>query len=183
MNTRTCPRCKCEIVYKTIGHRNDAEKHNRGCRKCQLLVYNFTPNTECRQCHVPLYRRPFTFKRTPQPFCSFSCKNKFYSGPKAFTWKGGRTETQKRQHLRQKELKLEKKERAIKIMGGKCKLCGYNKCVAALDFHHIDPSQKDSDLKHLLCKKWLYIEKEIKKCELLCSNCHRETHWKENHNE
>ena len=139
------------------------------------------PNTECRFCHTPLYRRPFTFKRTPNPFCSFSCKNKFYSGPKSFAWKGGTTAYQKRQHERQKELKNEKKQRAINLLGGKCEICGYDKCIAALDFHHIDPTKKDATLKELTVKRWVYIEKEIRKCKLLCSNCHRELHWKENH--
>jgi len=139
------------------------------------------PNTKCRLCRTTIYKRPFTFKRTPRPFCSFACKNKFYSGPKAFAWKGGKTLYQQRQHERQKELKIEKKQRAIKLMGGKCEVCRYNRCIACMDFHHKDPAQKDSDLKHLLCKKWEYIEREIQKCRLLCCRCHRELHWKENH--
>jgi hypothetical protein len=139
------------------------------------------PNTECHFCHTPLYRKPFALKRTPHPFCSVPCKNKFYSGPKSFAWKGGKSAYQKRQHERQKELKNEKKQRAIDLLGGKCETCGYNKCIAALDFHHIDPLQKDGTLKELTVKKWCYIEREIKKCKLLCSNCHRELHWKENH--
>ena len=139
------------------------------------------PNTTCDKCGKPIYRTPYRLRRTPHHFCSFVCKNKFYSGPKSFTWKGGKTAYQKRQHERQKELKIEKKRRAIALMGGKCEKCKYNRCIACMDFHHKDPTQKDSDLKHLLCKKWEYIEKEIQKCRLLCCRCHRELHWKENH--
>ena len=56
-----------------------------------------------------------------------------------------------------------------------CDRCGYNKCAAALEWHHPD-TNKDGDpsilLRHSLDK---YIE-EINKCELLCANCHREEH-------
>jgi hypothetical protein len=59
--------------------------------------------------------------------------------------------------------------------GGKCIRCGYDKCIKALEFHHIDPSKKDftisSDRFHLLD-----AVEESKKCILICSNCHKELH-------
>lgn len=66
----------------------------------------------------------------------------------------------------------------VEQKGGSCILCGYNKCTAALEFHHIDPDEKEFQIN----KRWgcsrETIQKEIDKCVLLCSNCHRETHWK-----
>lgn len=35
------------------------------------------------------------------------------------------------------------KIKAIEYKGGKCEICGYDKCVDALDFHHLDPSEKE----------------------------------------
>ena len=67
------------------------------------------------------------------------------------------------------------KEQAIAYLGGKCERCGYNRCNAALDFHHKDPSQKDFGIAakgHT--RSWDAIKKELDKCELVCSNCHRE---------
>jgi hypothetical protein len=32
------------------------------------------------------------------------------------------------------------KEKLIEYKGGKCQICGYNKCTSALEFHHLDPS-------------------------------------------
>jgi ribosomal protein L37E len=64
------------------------------------------------------------------------------------------------------------------IMGEECVICGYNKCRRALDFHHINPDEKDfriADLGHGSIK-WSKIEKELRKCVVLCSNCHREVH-------
>lgn len=66
------------------------------------------------------------------------------------------------------------KERAAAYLGGKCQGCGYDKCVAALDFHHRDPRQKDFEISSKM--SWEAIEQELPKVVLLCSNCHRETH-------
>ena len=59
--------------------------------------------------------------------------------------------------------------------GGKCIRCGYNKCIKALEFHHIDPSQKDFTISNDHFKLLDAIE-ESKKCILICSNCHKELH-------
>lgn len=63
----------------------------------------------------------------------------------------------------------------VEYKGGKCEICGYNKCLGALEFHHLDPSQKDYQPARM--GKFDEIsKKELDKCQLLCSNCHRETH-------
>jgi transcription elongation factor Elf1 len=68
-----------------------------------------------------------------------------------------------------------KKERLVKLFGGECVRCGYKKYVGALDFHHIDPTQKLFALSVKgLCYAWEVILKEAKKCQLLCKNCHAE---------
>lgn len=59
--------------------------------------------------------------------------------------------------------------------GGKCIRCGYNKCLKALEFHHIDQSKKDFTISNDHFKLADAIE-ESKKCILLCSNCHKEFH-------
>jgi predicted HNH restriction endonuclease len=73
-------------------------------------------------------------------------------------------------YKRRKELR----ERAIAYLGGKCRICGYNKCSSAFDFHHVDPLGKDFNIS--AGTSWERIERELQKCELLCSNCHREVH-------
>lgn len=64
------------------------------------------------------------------------------------------------------------------IMGAKCAICGYDKCHQACDFHHIDESLKNFTIGDsiAMCLDILLILEEIKKCVLLCSNCHREYH-------
>ena len=56
----------------------------------------------------------------------------------------------------------------------KCEKCGFSH-PAALDFHHIDPSQKDFGISLNRNNKEKVLE-EIKKCKVLCSNCHRIEH-------
>jgi predicted HNH restriction endonuclease len=60
-------------------------------------------------------------------------------------------------------------------MGRKCQLCGYNKCVRALHFHHIDPSLKEFNISSQN-SDWTKIQIELDKCILVCSNCHMEIH-------
>jgi hypothetical protein len=68
------------------------------------------------------------------------------------------------------------KKQAVEYLGGCCEKCGYSKCMAAMEFHHKDPTQKEFSIsKH----RGVGIEKikpELDKCMLLCANCHRETH-------
>lgn len=75
-----------------------------------------------------------------------------------------------------KRFKRYKKEQ-VEYKGGKCVRCGYDKSLAALEFHHIDPSLKDKDMAyHMQGRKIERCYKELDKCILLCSNCHKEEH-------
>jgi len=69
------------------------------------------------------------------------------------------------------------KELAVAYLGGACAVCGYNKCVAALEFHHRDPVAKDFSISSTgTTRSFDKIKVELDKCLLLCANCHREHH-------
>ena len=68
------------------------------------------------------------------------------------------------------------KKALVKYKGGKCKICGYNKCMRALEFHHLDPSKKDFHPSKCLTKSMSLLKEEADKCILVCSNCHAEIH-------
>ncbi len=73
--------------------------------------------------------------------------------------------------------RLKLKEKALLYKGGKCSKCGYDSCVGALEFHHIDPKSKIFNIsKDALAKPWEDVRKELDKCILVCANCHREIH-------
>lgn len=69
-----------------------------------------------------------------------------------------------------------KKQRLVRIMGGKCYCCGYNKCLKALEFHHLDPNNKDFSISENAYIAFDKAAEEVKKCVLVCANCHREIH-------
>lgn len=56
-----------------------------------------------------------------------------------------------------------------------CLDCGNYFPFMCMDFDHLDPENKDNNVGQLVSsgKSWNRIEREIKKCELVCSNCHR----------
>lgn len=61
--------------------------------------------------------------------------------------------------------------------GGQCSNCGYSRCLAALDFHHSSPNQKEFGISSRgLTTSIGKLREETKKCVLLCANCHREIH-------
>ena len=68
-----------------------------------------------------------------------------------------------------------KKIELVEYKGGKCEICGYNKSVNALQFHHKNPNDKDFTVsgKSLSFEK---LKKEVDKCVLVCANCHAEIH-------
>lgn len=69
------------------------------------------------------------------------------------------------------------KVKAVEYKGGKCERCGYNKCINALEFHHVDPSQKDFSFSGgYNIRAWSRIQPELDKCIMVCANCHRELH-------
>lgn len=56
---------------------------------------------------------------------------------------------------------------------GDCILCGYSKCLAVMDFHHIAPHEKEGLKAHWAFEK---NKEELDKCVLVCNRCHREIH-------
>ena len=72
--------------------------------------------------------------------------------------------------------RLEKKTAMFEYVGASCKLCGYDRCTDALDFHHLDPDKKDFSISKMGNMSLPKILKEIDKCIMVCANCHREIH-------
>src|SRR3954465_7169642 len=73
--------------------------------------------------------------------------------------------------------KRRRKVKAILVAeaGGRCGLCGYDRCVGALAFHHLDPAAKAFGLAEGgLARSLAQARSEAAKCILLCANCHAE---------
>ena len=90
-----------------------------------------------------------------------------------------RSYADRREYLIQAVRKRRKKirQKAIDYLGGQCSRCGYDRCGEALEFHHIESSEKDFGISNQgYTRSWKKVEEELKKCVLLCANCHREVH-------
>ena len=72
--------------------------------------------------------------------------------------------------------KTEKPIEAVDYLGGKCSICNYDKYIGALEFHHINPAEKDFTIAELKLSSFERIKNELDKCLLVCANCHREIH-------
>lgn len=67
------------------------------------------------------------------------------------------------------------KSAAVKLLGGKCCRCGWSGHIAGFDFHHKDGG-KDFQIGSSTNRSWSFVQRELKKCELLCAICHRIEH-------
>jgi len=63
----------------------------------------------------------------------------------------------------------------VEEAGGGCALCGYDRCVSALSFHHLEPATKSFELSRRgVTRSIERARAEARKCVLLCANCHAE---------
>jgi hypothetical protein len=94
-------------------------------------------------------------------FCSLACKNKHHQSYEAQRGRG-----------------LARKLDLVRTAGGQCTICGYNRNLAALAFHHTDSEEKDFklDMRSLSNRTLKSVLAELDKCILVCHNCHAELH-------
>lgn len=97
----------------------------------------------------------------------------------------GQKKVERSTHVK-RATRMDIKVELIKRAGGKCYLCGYNRSLAALQFHHRERGEKTTGVSMLLDRYYvandgyakqrllILLEQEIKKCSLLCANCHVE---------
>jgi hypothetical protein len=63
----------------------------------------------------------------------------------------------------------------VEEAGSRCALCGYDRCQAALEFHHLDPASKSFGIAGKGFTRSIdELRAEASKCVLLCANCHAE---------
>jgi hypothetical protein len=88
--------------------------------------------------------------------------------------------TNKAQYLQWERERKRRLTTFIRSLKTKCSCCSETH-PAALDFHHLDPTKKEGDLRKALVRGWSEkrILIELAKCIVLCANCHRKLHWQQ----
>lgn len=71
----------------------------------------------------------------------------------------------------------EKKKALLNELNTKCYICGYNKSFCSIDFHHINPDEKEMEISGMWHMPIERIRLELQKCVPLCRNCHAELHY------
>lgn len=66
------------------------------------------------------------------------------------------------------------KQALVDEAGGGCAVCGYDRCLGNLHFHHVVPSEKAFEIQMGLGKSLAAYREEARKCALVCANCHGE---------
>ena len=140
------------------------ERHWRKLNKLKVKEYGFKKWKEyqkknpiyCRYCKKEI---PLKIRKSGLVFCSDSCRK-----------------NQSKLNSKKSRDKSFKVFRDYKENNG-CLICGYNKYYGSLDFHHINPKEKDLRItaQHFISQSEL-IKKELSKCILVCKNCHHELH-------
>lgn len=160
-------------------------KNNKQCENCGKFfpyaishegrIRKFQSRKYCFECSPLDGRNNRNLTRTSK-VCAFCMKDK----PLIEFYKKGKGNT----HypyclpctiLYNKQRRNKIKRQAVDYKGGKCCICGYNKSLSALDFHHRNPQEKDLNIAH--CHgTFEKLKPELNKCDLVCCRCHREIH-------
>ena len=159
-----------DVSKKSIELFNEGYSYKRISEELNLTVYlvkriiikGYKIKRICSVCS-----NEFEYNNYSKKYCSSDCgkkakkeylENKNFNYEKVVDWR------------------IKKKKKSVEYKGGKCIICGYNKAMSALDFHHLDPNKKDFTISKFINKKFENIKDDLDKCVLLCSNCHREVH-------
>lgn len=100
-----------------------------------------------------------TLRGKQKLYCSIVCKNSNHQSYPA-----------------QKKRGIERKSYFVKLLGGKCSICDYDKNLSALTFHHLRGKEFQLDVRSLSNRNIKPILGEIEKCILVCHKCHAEIH-------
>jgi hypothetical protein len=157
---KQCADCK---QMKPVAQFHKARKHyTTSCRSCRAIYFaEYRQRPEVKSAALE-YTRAYRKDPTHREKQNENCR-RYRKTPAS---KSIRNAARKAWTAREKQ-------KAVDYKGGKCVGCGYGGCLAALDFHHLNPKEKEGLKAHWSFEK---NRKELDKCVLVCVRCHREVH-------
>lgn len=168
---KRCLRCRAHRPQRRGRKKVERPPRSKLCESCGEL---FPAKVLIQGKMRSLYRRRFCLRCSP-----FGIHNTSKRPPGIVVPEELREHRRRRRNAKayrsQKRRRQRRKIQLIEERGGRCTGCGYSACVAALEFHHRDPSTKKfgvggfgGSLARLIA--------ETEKCDLLCASCHRIRH-------
>lgn len=132
----------------------------------------------CSRCNISKDLTEFGWRVKAKQILHYHCKECGRQDSKR--WYKNNKETHIRNVRKQKEHYTQIHRNYISSLNLKCSNCGFDH-PGALDFHHRDRLEKDLSISDMILRGTSLnkIKKEIDKCDVLCSNCHRILHWNE----
>lgn len=161
-------------IVDTIGcSKSTVSYHCRNNDLCDIGLSKGKVTNEIKS-KITEYYKTHTAKETAKFFNISISSVKYYNTERKKN-KYSNEENKKRIYKRLTYYRHKLKEMSVIYKGGCCEICGYNKCINALEFHHKDPKEKDFSPSGK-SYSWERVKNEIDKCILVCANCHREIH-------
>lgn len=161
-----CVKCGKEFFEDWRKDRQIKKNSPKYCsRKCANSHFQTPEMNEARRLKL---------QKREKKYCS--CGEKISWNNKSGVCKKCKIINKKTNTKRVIEWRRRKKLILVEYKGGKCQICGYNKSLEALQFHHLNPEEKDFALSQKNIKSIEKSKKEADKCILVCANCHAEIH-------
>lgn len=135
----------------------------------------------CTDCKKSKDESEFSINRQKKDGLNYRCKACQRAYFKTYYKKNKKEQIQRVQQRKDNnQALLQKFVDDIKLSNG-CAYCGYKDHQAALQFHHIDSKTKDDTIANAINRNWGLdrLKQEIKKCIVLCANCHFILHYEE----
>lgn len=154
----------CSKFYP-ISEYNKARKHYVSrCKKClRAYALKYRGLTGSKELFAKYHKR---YMKDPENRKRVNKRNRT---------RNKREDVKLKRNKERREWTRKERIKAINYLGGECNVCGYNECIAAMDFHHKDPKEKEGFKTYWTFEK---NKRELDKCTLLCCRCHRELHDK-----
>ena len=169
MHMKKCNLCSADIPNRI---KIDGKIHNISARKYCLSCSPFK-NHNTKKLHLSLDK-----DKDPNirycPKCNLDKHTSLFYNRK--TKSGGSSYCKECHNDHTADRRLKNKKRCVEYKGNKCQMCGYNKYLGSLAFHHVDPSMKLNEISNLIFHDFEKIKPELEKCKLVCLNCHAEIH-------
>jgi hypothetical protein len=179
---RRCSKCGLFKDRKEFSkHKSSRDGLRSACKKCQSVrQYDYKQRVAQVKAGVAIKKCQRCGNKRPASRFDKSTKNKDGLVSVCKDCKNKRERIRNPYNYQDTEgaTRIKNKEIFVDLMGGGCNRCGFNEFLTSLDFHHVNPEQKEYAPTRIIAKNFDKAYIELDKCALLCKNCHTALRYK-----